>query len=64
MFPTIAFSASFTSDITFKAITGNTQGIAFKIIPPRKAKKIASKKLNPCVLLTSMKETRSILLSI
>ena len=35
---------SFTKDITFRAMTGKTQGIIFKIIPPKKAKIIATQK--------------------
>ena len=60
----ITFSEEYKEYNLKSNVHGNTQGIAFKIIPPIKAKKIASKKFNPCVLLTSIKETRSMLFSI
>ena len=33
---------SFTKDITLRAITGKTHGIIFNIIPPKKARMIAT----------------------
>ena len=63
-FQLLFFPDSLIRDITFKAITGKTQGIAFKIIPPTNAKKIARKKLKPWDLFTSINDTLSMLLPI
>jgi hypothetical protein len=42
--------AFFTKDIIFKPRTGKTQGMRFKIIPPRKANPRIAKKLSASAL--------------